>query len=214
MVPGSQSPRVQGSDGSEGSFGGFGRFGRFRRFRGFRRSGAVLCAAAAVLAAACSGSPAPARIDLLAELPRAEKRAIKPEIAIRTALVGPAGDPRLSLVTDTPARITWTLRLPSHAHLQTALRLVPDANGKIGDGIAARIGISDNRSYQGLLRVVIDKAATSGWQPVDVDLTEYSGWKFSLFYQPSRRDWRLVFGADAAPGGTIAWAQPLITGAR
>ena len=77
------------------------------------------------------------------------ERAIKPEIAIRTALVGPAGDPRLSLVTDTPARITWTLRLPSHAHLQTALRLVPDANGKIGDGIAARIGISDNRSYQG-----------------------------------------------------------------
>jgi hypothetical protein len=178
-----------------------------------RRFGAFLCAAAAVVSAGCSGPPAPARIDLLAELPRAEKRAIKPEIAIRTALAGPAGDQRLSLLTDTPARITWTLRLPPHAHLQTAVRLVPDADGTLGDGIAARIGISDNRSFQGLLRVAIDKAAPPAWQPVDVDLTEYSGWKLSLFYQPSRRDWRLVFGADAAPGGTIAWAQPVIAGA-
>lgn len=176
------------------------------------RAAILLLLAALAGGVACRGTSTPARIDLLAELPRAERRAIKPEIAIRTGLAGPDDDRRTALFTDTPARITWTLRLPAHAHLRTAIRLVPDAEGHTGDGIAARVGISDNRSFQGLLRVAIDKTSPPAWQPIDVDLSEYSGWKFSLFYQPSRRDWRLVFGADAAPGGTIAWAQPVIVG--
>lgn len=167
----------------------------------------------AVLTTACGGPSTPGT-DLIAALPRAERRAIKPDVAIRTAMVGTPDDQRPSILTDTPARITWTLRLPARAHVRTAVQLVPDASGKIGDGAAARVGISDNRSYQQLVRVVLDASTPPHhWQPIDVDLSEYSGWKFSLFYHPSRQDWRVIFGADAAPGGTIAWAQPAIVSA-
>jgi hypothetical protein len=182
--------------------------------RGFPSHAVRTAAAIAIVAgAACGGSSAPATTDLIAQLPKAERRAIKPEIAIRTALAGPAADRRMAIITDTPARITWTLRLPPRAHVTTAVQILPDAGGTIG-GAAARIGISDNRSYQQLARVVLDASTPAQqWLPIDVDLAEYSGWKFSLFYHPSRQDWRIIFGADAAPGRTIAWAQPEIASA-
>jgi hypothetical protein len=62
--------------------------------------------------------------------------------------------------------------------------------------------VSDERSYEELARVPV---ASGSWQPIRVDLTPFSGWKWSLFYQPSRRDWKLIIGADPTPAGTIVW---------
>jgi hypothetical protein len=103
-----------------------------------------------------------------------------------------------------PARVTWSLRLPPHAHLRTAARLV---GANASQGVTVRVGISDNRIYEQLARVVVPSSA---WQDMDVDLTRYSGFQWSLFYRPSQTTWRLIFSADPTPGGAVAWAIPLI----
>ena len=38
--------------------------------------------------------------------------------------------------------------------------------------------------------------ASGAWHPLEVDLSAYAGWRFSLFYQPYRRTWTLVFSAE------------------
>ena len=110
------------------------------------------------------------------------------------------------MVTVAPVRVIWTGRLPARAWIDTAVMLVD------GAGATARIGISDQRLYEGLTRIELKPAAdgAAAWQNVRVDLGSYSGWQWSLFYRPSEIEWRLVFAADATPGGTIAWARPVI----
>ena len=171
------------------------------------------------LAAACrSTERTPVEfVDLLNTLPSAERRSIRPvEEAVRADLIGPAGDPRPAIVTDAPARVIWSLRLPSRARLETAVALIPGASGHPGVGAAARIGISDDRRYDQLIAITLNGqvAQSRRWQPVSIDLGEYSGWQWSLFYRPWERTWRLIFSADATPEGTIAWARPVITAKR
>lgn len=158
------------------------------------------------------GGPPIAYVDLLETLPSAERRARPPvDTAIRVDLVGPSGDLRPAIVTSTPARVTWSTRLPSRARLETAILLADDGRGARSASATARIGISDDRRYEQLANIPLDGAAqTRVWQTVTVDLGAYSGWQWSLFYRPWERTWRLIFSADGEPGGHLAWARPLI----
>jgi hypothetical protein len=157
------------------------------------------------------GQPPPvAFVDLLETLPSAERRARPPiDTAIRVDLIGPPGDLRPAIVTSTPARVTWSTRLPSRARLETAVMLMDDGHGA-RIGAAARIGISDDRRYEQLANIPLDGAASPRtWQAVTIDLGGYSGWQWSLFYRPWERTWKIVFGADGETG-QIAWARPVI----
>lgn len=167
------------------------------------------------MATACAPKPSVEIVDLMKTLPSAERRSTRPiDEAVRADLIGPPGDPRPSIVTATPARVIWSSRLPSRARLETAVMLVDDGHGLRSAGATARIGISDDRRYDQLAKVTLDASGTQSraWQPVVIDLGAYSGWQWSLFYRPWERTWRLIFSADATPGGTIAWARPVITG--
>jgi len=173
-------------------------------------SGRAACLIAGVLlfsvsAVGCGSSGSAITIDLIHELPNAERRAAGDiDAAIRVDRAGPQDDERPSILMTAPARIVWSLRFPPHAHLTTAVRLV---GGSAGQGVTARIGISDNRIYEQLARVV---ATASEWQTMDLDLRHYAGFQWSLFYRPSNTTWRLNVSADPTPGGTVAWAMPLI----
>ena len=46
-----------------------------------------------------------------------------------------------------PARVIWLIRLPAHSHIHTAVALAPEPDGSVGAGVTARVGISDERSY-------------------------------------------------------------------
>ena len=146
--------------------------------------------------------------DLIARLPAAERRAARAlEESIRVESAGPPADRRVALVTSAPARVIWTGRLPERAWIDTSVMLTS------GTGATARIGISDRRLYEGLTRVELKPAADEGsavWRDVRVDLRQYAGWQWSVFYRPSETEWRLVFSADATPEGTIAWSRPMI----
>lgn len=111
-----------------------------------------------------------------------------------------------ALVTVAPARLTWPIRLGEHADIDASVALMPGAAAPTG--VIVRIGIADERSYEELFRLPLTGAPGAGslvWHPVRVDLGAYSGWKFSLFYQPSRQTWSLIVGVDPTPGGTVAW---------
>ena len=76
--------------------------------------------------------------------------------------------------------------------------------------VRIRVGISDARIYEQLTE--IDVAPDKAWSDVSVDLSAYAGWKFSLFYRPERRAWRLNLSADAVTGipAKVAWGRPEI----
>jgi hypothetical protein len=155
-----------------------------------------------------SGPP----IDLLRELSRAERRAAGPvDTSIRVALTTIAGDTRVSLIMTAPARVTWSVRFPARATVKTGVALIAEGQ-PLAASATARIGIAGGRAYETLLTLRLPHAvpSTPKWRPIQLDLSEYSGWQWSLFYHPSRQTWNLVFAADATPRGTIAWAHPVI----
>lgn len=173
----------------------------------------IVCLAALWVAACGDDRDRPAEVDLLARLSTAERRAGSDiNEAVRLDVVGIPGDARTALVMRAPARVTWPVTLPLHARFLSAVALVPDASA-LPQGVPVRIGLSDGRTY----REIGKAEATGTWVPVELDLREYSEWKFSLFYQPLRKSWWLVLNADAtpgglgSPGGKVAWHRPRLT---
>ena len=84
----------------------------------------------------------------------------------------------------------------------------------LGAPVRARVGISDDRTYEGLGQFTLQPSAA--WTAVDIDLSAYAGWKPSLFYRPDRVRWRFVLSADAIAGvpASIAWGLPEMTAPR
>ena len=162
-----------------------------------------------VSTAACARGPA-APIDLVQEFARADRRGVAD--AMRIDVASAAGDARTSVIIRATSRVVWHLRFPNRVRLRTSVTLVPDVSGALGPGVNARVGISDGRFYETLKQVKLDGSGGTprAWVPIDVDLATYSGRQWSVFYQPSRITWDFILAADAAPGGTIAWARPVI----
>jgi len=160
---------------------------------------------------ACSRS-ANAPIDLVYELRHAERRAAKPiDEAVRTDTITVSGGIEPVVITEPPARVIYRVRMPSRSSFHARVALMPGAAGQ-PRGASIRIGLSDDRFYDELVRIPLTPATGEipQWQPVDVDLGAYSGWQWSIFYRPSQITWKLILNADATPGGTVAWAAPVI----
>ena len=161
------------------------------------------------LAAAC-GSSADERvrvIDLMRQLANAETRPVAGTFEIAEHSCG--GQPRASVSVPANSRVTWPVTLPDRAALMTAAGL----SGPPGSRAAFRVGISDERIYEQLSQqMVTTDACGRGWTPIEVGLGNYSGWKFSLFYQPSGKAWRIVLGVGVEGGDPerAFWAVPAI----
>jgi hypothetical protein len=170
----------------------------------------VLLAALAGLALLACHEPRGDRvavIDLLRQSPSAEKRPLAGTFDLVEHQCGSVSRPSL----DVPAasRVTWSLKLPDRAVLTTEVAL----EGPQGASAVFRVGISDDRFYKELeVRAVSADACGSTWTPIQVDLGAYSGLKFSLFYRPRHRTWRLVLGVlpeTGAPSRAL-WGRPRI----
>jgi hypothetical protein len=135
-------------------------------------------------------------IDLAGMLYQADRRPPEARFEIVPArLDGIAGR---ALGTPATSRISWQLKLPAHAALRTYLHADPECAAS-GKGILFRIGVSDGRTYEALLNQWVAPGAQEGWIPILIDLSPYSGVKWSLFYHPSRISWWIVFNTTAAP---------------
>jgi hypothetical protein len=143
--------------------------------------------------------PLIAVVDLIKEFDRADGR---PAGTYTIAEYTAAGSALPSITGPAPGRLTWTLPLPRHGMFRARVATA-SAPARV------RVGVSDNRIYERLAELDV---APGAWSPIILDLSDYAGWKWSLFYRPERQAWRLNLSADA-PGGvpaTIAWGLPEI----
>lgn len=174
--------------------------------------GYILCLACLI---GCSGGnpstdAVPVRVvDLIEEVDLAEKRPPEGHVAVTTYHAG--GETRPAIAVPVPNRITWSFPLP-HSGVLRAYAAVDDGDGgTLPPPVRFRIGISDNRLYEGLTEITVTPEQR-GWTELRVDLSAYAGWKWSLFYRPDRKIWRLVLAADAIEHRPwrAAWGSPEI----
>ena len=142
------------------------------------------------------------------ELPNATVQAAPGAPGARQEFAPTEGGPAPAVFMTAPARVTWTLQFPETAEVAARVAIID--GGTSGQGVTVRLGLSDNRRYHELLREPVPPRPPNSppvWRTIRVNLSEYSGWKWSLFYQPSRLKWRLIVNADATPGGTVALTE-------
>ncbi len=142
-------------------------------------------------------------VDLIRELDSAEKR---PPTGFSVATYEVGGVTRPAIAAAAPSRLTVALPLPRRGALHAFVALAgASAPARV------RIGISDDRIYEGLAELTL-VAGQHTWTELRVDLSAYAGWKWSLFYRPERTTWHLVLGADPVNGapGAVLWGAPEI----
>ena len=169
---------------------------------------------------ACRGSgPSEAPVDLVATFPAAERRPAGATFDVADITIG--GESHRTIATPGISRVTWQVHIPARAVLKTAIALKPDAWAEQGNGVLFRIGVAEGRTYEDLFTRLVDPFHVTDdrrWIPVTVDLSPYGGFKWSLFYHPSRLTWRVIFNTNSGPPGTDdragdlpLWAEPRIT---
>ncbi len=145
--------------------------------------------------------------DLARDLAAARVQPAVEPLPVRRAVLDLNGTSTPAILMTSPSRVTWAVRLPERAELHATAAIVPDTDPARAAGVTVRIGVSDDRTYDELARVTLLPPAPgsrAAWHPVVIDLTPYSGRKWSLFYRPSRVTWQVIVNADATPGGTVA----------
>ena len=146
-------------------------------------------------------------IDLLHESGRAFKRPDASIFSLGEHTVG--GETRRALAATPPCRIIWTVWFPPRPLVRTLVAVVPPRDQKAV--VVFRIGVSDERVYDALeeRRVTADAGEEARWLPFDVDLSEYAGRKWRIFFRPDSHPWRLVFNADKIEGDAVVlWGSP------
>ena len=172
------------------------------------RVAAVLVAAA--LTAGCGRPPGDRmrEVDIIEHEAAAEKRPVGGHFELREVSCG--GNARMALSVPASSRVILPLMLPARGVLTTGLAV----DGPPGSAVLFRIGISDDRIYEPLesIRAAAEDCG-AGWLPMSVDLHRYAGRKFSLFFQPDRRTWRLVLATNVEAGEVTAayWGRPEIS---
>ena len=143
-------------------------------------------------------------MDFIKEFHRAEAR---PEGAFAVAAHLTGGTALPAIAGPAPSRIIWVLPVPRGGIFRAAIAATEAP-------VRLRMGVSDARIYEQLAEVTVQPGA--GWTTLEADLSAYAGWKFSLFYRPDGRQWRLNLSADAPSGapGRIALGTPVIFASR
>jgi len=153
----------------------------------------------------------PMPIDLLRELPRAARApAADADRLISIAFVDRDGASKPALVMRPTSRVIWQIQMADVAELRTDIGRLPggDPNARL----SARIGVSDERLYEDYYREQLELPAAGSpvWQLLVIDLSLYSGRKWSLFYRPARRAWSLVLNVQGGGDAAVALVEPRI----
>jgi hypothetical protein len=168
---------------------------------------ALLCSAS--VACGGRGDPSIRVIDLVRDLPRAEKRpdASAFEVAEHTV----SAVRHASIAAAVPSRMIFTTQFPAHGLLRMDLAVMAGPGTGDDGAVGFRIGVSDGRLYESLANRTVTVADTNrnGWTPLAVDVSLYGGRQWSLFYRPDAHAWQLIFNADQRAGTTRAlWGAP------
>jgi hypothetical protein len=148
-------------------------------------------------------------INLVEQFPQAEKR---PSAEVFELVdVGIDGQQRRSILARPSSRLIYTITVPRDAWLETSFALRPDAWDKPGDGAQFRIGVSEGRTYEELLRQYVNpKRGDRQWFTARLDLSAYEG-----------RTVKVILNTDPGPPGDAdttndeaVWGAPRVFSQR
>jgi hypothetical protein len=169
----------------------------------------IHCLVVALLLSGCNrpGVAVPV-VNLARETDNADKR---PPRAFALTEFQHDGVSRPAIAAAVPSRLTVRLPLPRHGVFHAFVALAQAPGGSHAGGARLRVGVSDDRTYEGLTQLLLDPTVHD-WMELRADLSAYAGWKWSLFYRPDRITWRLVLAADAVDNGTatVLWGEPRV----
>ena len=115
-------------------------------------------------------------IDLVAELPHAEKRPPGRANEIVVTSVTIDGQTKRSILAPAPKRLIYKITVPRDAWFETSYALRPEAWSKATDGAQFRVGVSEGKTYDELLRTVVDpRRGDKRWFTARLDLSAYEG---------------------------------------
>lgn len=106
--------------------------------------------------------------------------------ALKVQVLDVGGDSRSAIFMHPTSRLTYKdVLIPDDAWLRTWVALDPAMWDKGGDGVLFRFGVSDGRSYEEFVNLVVDPANNPNdrrWQPVVVDLSAFAGMRVDLIF--------------------------------
>jgi len=121
-----------------------------------------------------------ATIDLVALFPEAEKRTTMASLhdgfSIQDVTIQDVT--RHCIFAIPHSRIIYKLRIPENAEFRAWAALRQEAWTHKGDGAGFRVGVSDGKRYEELVRIRLNpfvRAEDRRWMPVTADLSAYAG---------------------------------------
>src|SRR5687768_7207837 len=149
-------------------------------------------------------------VDLLARWDQAVKRP-SPDI-FQVMDVNLAGETRKAIAVKPlgGSRLIWKLRVPDDAWVGVSVGLQPEAWEQEGDGILFRVGVSDGRTFEDLIKQHVNPFANKGerkWIPLFVDLSAYAGEEIELIFNTNAS---VPEKAEDQRGDLALWGAPSI----
>ncbi len=116
---------------------------------------------------------------------------------------------RATVEVPVPSRVIWTMPVPRRGRLVLTPALLPSTAPA---QVRFRVGVSDHRIYEGLADSTLGAGDAVAGGPLEIDLSDYAGLKWSIFYQPDWRVWRLVLNTELIEGSSARalWIGPAI----
>lgn len=172
--------------------------------------GLIACAALAIASASCSSVDN--EVDLLSQIDTAEKRTnieSGPQFVLESVTIDNV-EKRVVLARP-PSRLIYSITVPRDGWFEVAFALKPETWDQPGDGAQFRVGVSDGRVYEELLRQYINpKRGDRRWFSARLDLSAYEG-----------RQVKLILNTDPGPpegrdreNDLAVWAEPRIYSKR
>jgi hypothetical protein len=129
-------------------------------------------------------------VDLIEQFPTAEHRSNQPpESAFEVGNTTIDGQAKRSILAKPFARIIYQVVVPPDAWLDVNFGLRPDSWEQPGDGAQFRVGISEGKTYDELLKQYVNpKRGDRRWFTAHLDLSAYEG-----------RQVKLIFNTDPGP---------------
>lgn len=151
-------------------------------------------------------------IDLMAQLADAEKRTNVEggsQFGIESVTID--GVTKQAILAHPHSRLTYTVTVPPDAWFEVSFAMTPETWDLPGDGAQFRVGISDGRVYEELLRQYVNpKRGDRRWFSVRLDLAAYEG-----------RQVKLILNTDPGPpeghdnaNDRAVWAGPRVYSRR
>jgi hypothetical protein len=153
-------------------------------------------------------------VDLVEQFPQAEHRSNSQplEAAFEVGRTTIDGQEKRTILARPSARLIYKAVIPPDAWLEVSFGLRPDSWDQPGDGAQFRVGISEGKTYEELLKQYVNpKRGDRRWFSARMDLSAYEGRQVNLIFNTDP-------GADAGPhdrtNDLAVWGEPRVYSKR